>query len=64
MENALRMEYDFETKTAIVEFAADDTYKTETVARYFEDASDGKVELIKIVQRGKPTVEIRRPFVV
>jgi hypothetical protein len=58
------MEYDFETKTAIVEFAEGAAYSTQAVALYFDEASDSKVELIKIMQRGKPTVEIRRPFVV
>jgi hypothetical protein len=47
MQGTLMIDYDFDT-TATVEFADSKQVSVADVVAYFEDASDGKVELIRI----------------
>ena len=61
MEGSIPSEHDCENRPGTVEFATDKGVSTADVVAYFEDASDGKVELIRIIRHGKAT-ELRRPF--
>jgi hypothetical protein len=59
---ALRIEYNFRTRTGTVEFGPGAQYAVATVVDYFIDASDDKVETILIVQEPHADVVLRRPF--
>jgi hypothetical protein len=57
--DVVRLAYDFDTKTGLVEFVAGATYRVADIVDYFEDASSGKVEAIRVVQDGSAEVVLR-----
>ncbi len=57
--DVVTLAYDFKTKTGLVEFVAGAAYRVADVVDYFEDASDRKVETIRILQAGSAEVVLR-----
>ena len=57
--DADKIEYDFETKTGTVVFAEGHQFDVADVTAYFEEASDGKVMVIRIFSGEKLAEELR-----
>jgi hypothetical protein len=60
--DVVTLAYDFEALTGLVEFVAGAAYRVADVVEYFDDASDGKVTRINILQAGSAEVVLRAPF--